>query len=117
MAPKRKDDKYIDAGDSRNWLRNLSEYDVMPIGGKGDGQMERKLEAVWKPLLPLFIEKNTALCQHLSTTTGKKFKSDFDAAPLARKWKSMETMYKDKKKAFKVGRHQEAGITSVILSV
>jgi hypothetical protein len=74
MAPKRKDDKYVDAGDSLNWhpeqekvlLELLSEYDLMPMDGKGDGQMERKLEAVWKPLLPLFIEKNTALCKHLS---------------------------------------------------
>jgi hypothetical protein len=39
MAPKRKDDKYVDAGDSRNWhpeqekvlLELLSEYDLMPI--------------------------------------------------------------------------------------
>jgi hypothetical protein len=39
MAPKRKDDKYVDAGDSQNWhpeqekvlLIILSEYDLMPI--------------------------------------------------------------------------------------
>jgi hypothetical protein len=64
-----------------------------PIGGNGDGVMERKMYTRWAPLLERFNQDNAALCEGRQTTTKMGFKSDFDEGMLKRKWDTFKSTY------------------------
>jgi hypothetical protein len=80
-----------------------------PIGGDGDGVMERKDEARWAPLLARFLAENKHLVTRAAEDGRKRLKLDFDVGMLKRKWASFKEHYKKCKRECKVGRHEEAG--------
>jgi hypothetical protein len=82
-----------------------------PIGGDGDGVMERKVEARWMPLLEYFEKENGKLAERLSTACGLRPKLDFDVKILQRKWQTFKELYARLKKECRVGRHQQQGET------
>jgi hypothetical protein len=102
---------------SRKWhpeqeqlfLDLLSRPEYRPIGGDGDGRMERKLEALWTPLLEAFKQQNATLAERLQKSSGMKPKMDFDVKVLMRKWQTFRELYSRLKKESKVGRHQLQG--------
>jgi hypothetical protein len=82
-----------------------------PIGGDGDGIMERTDEVRWAPLLARFQAENKQLVMRAAADGGKCLKMDFDIGMLKRKWASFKEHYRKCKKECKVGRHEEIGET------
>lgn len=104
---------------SRKWhveqeklfLDLLIKHEYKPIGGLGDGVMERKEEARWGPLLERFLKDNQELASTWKTFSSLALKQDFDIKMLKRKWDGFKQVYNKLKKDCKVGRHQLAGET------
>jgi hypothetical protein len=104
---------------SRKWhpqqeelfLELLTKPEFRPIGGKGDGVMERKDHARWGPLLSAFSEGVAHLNANLTTSAGKSLKSEFDVPMLKRKFDDFKAKYKKLKLEFKVCRHLQQGET------
>jgi hypothetical protein len=86
---------------SRKWhpeqeklfLKCLCRPEFRPIGGDGDGVMERKVEARWMPILVYFETENGRLAERESTTSGLRLKHNFDLKMLQRKWQNFKEMY------------------------
>lgn len=89
----------------------LIKPDYKPIGGMGDGVMERKEEARWGPLLECFMKDNQELASQCKTFSSLALKQDFYVKILKRKWESFKQQYNKLKKDCKVGRHQLVGET------
>jgi hypothetical protein len=105
---------------SRKWhpeqeklfLELLSLPKYKPIGGDGDGVMERKAQARWEPLLACFLGENRRLlAKQPKTARGLGFREDFHVKGIQSKYKSMKDRYTSCKRQFKVDRHQVRGET------
>jgi hypothetical protein len=73
-------------------LISLPEY--KPIGGEGDGVMERKADTRWAPLLSRFCEENQALVAgERKTPRGLAFEEDFSVKGLMSKYKFLRERY------------------------
>jgi hypothetical protein len=93
-------------------MKPLCDPMFMPIGGEGDGQMERKVERRWGPLLAAFKSENAKLASSvLQTHSGMRLKSDFNEKALQQKYQLFRQKYDEMKKRHKVGRHQLRGET------
>jgi hypothetical protein len=99
---------------SRKWhpdqeklfLEHLVRPELKPIGGEGDGVMERKVEARWVPLLQEFRAANPLLVERLPNTCGLGLKVIVDVKTLQRKWQDFKDNYGKLKRECGVGRHQ-----------
>jgi hypothetical protein len=105
---------------SRKWhpdqeklfLSLLSRPEYKPVGGDGDGVMERKLQARWEPLLECFVKENQALlAKQRKTAQGLGFLQEFNVKGIQSKYKSMKDKCMSCKRQFKVDRHQVSGET------
>jgi hypothetical protein len=67
------------------FLDLLSQPEYRPIGGDGDGRMERELEARWTSPLEALRDQNARLAERLQTSSGLKSMMDFDVKVLMRK--------------------------------
>jgi hypothetical protein len=107
------------AQESRKWhfsqekcfLDILCLPEFKPIGGDGDGVMERKDVARWTPLLERFSNENAQLVATASTSTNVQLKTTFDVKMLQRKWQTFKETYQRMKREHKVSRHLLAGET------
>jgi hypothetical protein len=93
------------------FFKCLCRPEFRPIGGGGDGVMERKVEARWMPLLVYFETEDGKLAERESTTCSLRPKNDLYLKMLQRKWQNFKEMYAKLKKGCRVGRHQERGET------
>jgi hypothetical protein len=90
----------------------LSLPDYKPIGGSGDGVMERKQDTRWAPLLARFSLENEGLVAgERKKASGLGFKEGFNIMGLIIKYKSLWEKYMSLKRDFKVDRHQVSGGT------
>jgi hypothetical protein len=92
-------------------LRHSCTSSVQPIGGDGDGVMERKDVMRWTPLLEQFLNENAQLVATDTTSTNPLLKTTFDVNMLQRKWQSFKETYQRIKREHKVSRHPLAGET------
>jgi hypothetical protein len=87
-------------------LLSLPEY--KPIGGSGDGVMERRQDTCWAPLLSRLSSENAVLVAgQRKTASGLGFKEGFNTS----KYKSLKEKCMSLKRDFKVDRHQVSGET------
>jgi hypothetical protein len=94
------------------FLGLLSRLEYKPVGGDGDGVMERKLQARWEPLLECFVTENQALlAKQPKTARGLGLRQEFNVKGIQSKYKSMKDTYMSCKRQFKVDRHQVPGET------
>jgi hypothetical protein len=94
------------------FMKLLCDLMFMPIGGEGDGQMERKVERRWGPLLAVFKSENAKLARSvLQIHSGMRLKSDFNEKALQQKYQLSRQKYDEMKKRQKVGRQQLRGET------
>jgi hypothetical protein len=90
----------------------LSLPDYKPIGGSGDGVMERKQDTRWAPLLARFsLENEVLVAGQRKTASGLGFKEVFNIKKLISKYKSLREKYMSLKRDFKVNLHQVSGET------
>jgi hypothetical protein len=82
-----------------------------PVGGEGDGVMERKEATRWTPMLARFLKVNARLVPHDTTSTKMPLKATFDTKVLGRKWQAMKETYQKMKREHKVGLHISTGET------
>jgi hypothetical protein len=94
------------ADQEKMYLDLLVFPEFKPIGGDGDGVMERKEEALWAPLQARFLAANESLVARAASDGGKRVKMDFDVAMMKRKWHAFRDQYNKCKRECKVGRHQ-----------
>jgi hypothetical protein len=77
-----------DTTGSRKWSADQDEMfldllalpEFKPIGGDGDGVMQRKEEARWAPLLARFLAANETLVARAAENGGKREKNEFRCA-------------------------------------
>jgi hypothetical protein len=74
------------------FLKFLSMPGFKLAGGKGDDVMDRKDQARWA-LLAAFSESVVQLNANLTTSAGKRLKSDFDVPMLKRKFDDFKTKH------------------------
>jgi hypothetical protein len=67
--------------------------DFKPIGGDGDGVMERKDDARQAPLLARFQAASKLLIAYALERGGKRLNVDFDVGILKRKWAAFKEPY------------------------
>jgi hypothetical protein len=69
-AAARKTSRTLHLDQEKLFLEHIVRSEFKPIGGQGDGVMERKAEAQWGPLLEAFRAANSLLVERLSTKCG-----------------------------------------------
>ena len=75
-----------------------------PIGGEDDGQMGRKQDVIWAPMLAAFEARLPAVNAVAISKKGE-IKTDFSGPALPRKWRDWNVLYKKTKLKHDIVRH------------